>query len=87
MLKTIANLEHVKKLLAKARYCVASPRTFRGEGVKDTSVEHIATKGVGASRAGGEEHEEYWKYFECSEAFLAQAATQYRSRQEFLNML
>jgi hypothetical protein len=25
--------------------------TFRGEGVKDTRAEHIATKGVGASEA------------------------------------
>jgi hypothetical protein len=58
----VSSLEHVKKLLAKARCCVAS-------------------------RAGGEECEEYWKYFECSESFPAQAITQYRSRQEFLNML
>jgi hypothetical protein len=43
-------LEHVRKLLAKARCCVASR--------------------AGLSRAaprGGEEREEYWKYFECSE--------------------
>jgi len=38
-----------------------------------------------ASRAGGEESEEYQRYFELYEPFPAQAATRERSRQEFLN--
>ena len=38
-------------------------------------------------RVAGEESEEYWKYFELSEPFATQPATEYRSWQEFLNML
>ena len=38
-------------------------------------------------RAGGEESEEYPRYFELSEPFPAQPATRSCSRQEFLNKL